>query len=316
MINHLFWEKWRPQTIEDTVLLPRLRKVLESEVKYNLILAGPPGCGKSTVCKIITKDYPSISFNGSFYSSVDLLRTDIDRFCKVMPMMNDKKYDTKIVYLDEFDGVSSTFQEALRGFIEQYEGNVRFITTVNNLSKISDALRSRFITLNFEPIDKNEEKYLLNNYYKRVKEVILPNEPNINIDEKDLKNMLVKYFPDFRGFLNNLGMVGESGVISTESSNTSSIVKDNLYKFIFNESDSGDVFNFVLHTFGNDKIEQLIKILGSDLIKHTMINKKDLISKMPDVANIVVKYNSYYKETMDPVLLGYSLICEIKNTIR
>jgi replication-associated recombination protein RarA len=85
----LFWEKHRPKNINDVVLLPRIRKAIQNGVTQNLLMYGGPGCGKTTLSRIIAKLYPSYSINASKQSSVDMLRNQIDKFCSTVDMMFD-----------------------------------------------------------------------------------------------------------------------------------------------------------------------------------------------------------------------------------
>ena len=55
-----FWtEEFAPKILEDMVLTDDLKKtfkdMLESKTKFNVLLAGSPGIGKTTIAKIIAK---------------------------------------------------------------------------------------------------------------------------------------------------------------------------------------------------------------------------------------------------------------------
>ena len=102
----LLWEKWRPKTIEDIILLPRIRKELESGVNQHYIFHGHYGTGKTSLARILigrySKETPYLELNCSMDTSIDVLRTEIDNFCKFTPMM-DTNSDIKYVFLDEFE---------------------------------------------------------------------------------------------------------------------------------------------------------------------------------------------------------------------
>ena len=57
MSDFLWVEKYRPKTIEECILPPDTKKTFLSFLKKgevpNLLLAGPAGCGKTTVAKAL-----------------------------------------------------------------------------------------------------------------------------------------------------------------------------------------------------------------------------------------------------------------------
>ena len=116
----LLWEKWRPKSIEDIVLLPRIRNHFENGINGNYIFYGHYGTGKTSLARILigkyTKDKPFLELNSSLFTSIDVLRTQIEDFCKYTPMM-DTDSDIKYIFLDEFERVSSQFQDAFKAFI-------------------------------------------------------------------------------------------------------------------------------------------------------------------------------------------------------
>jgi len=82
----LLWEKWRPKTMEDVILLPRIRKHFEFGINQNFIFYGHFGTGKTSLARILigkyTKDKPYLELNSSLYTSIDVLRSEIEDFCR------------------------------------------------------------------------------------------------------------------------------------------------------------------------------------------------------------------------------------------
>ena len=82
----LYVEKYRPQTIEDTILPQKtkdvFKKFVSDDTMPNLLLTGGPGMGKTTVAKAMLNelgcDY--IVKNGSLNVSIDTLRYEISTF--------------------------------------------------------------------------------------------------------------------------------------------------------------------------------------------------------------------------------------------
>jgi len=61
MLEHFIWvEKYRPKTVQDTVLPVELKKIFQQFVNQknipNLILSGRPGVGKTTVARAMLEE--------------------------------------------------------------------------------------------------------------------------------------------------------------------------------------------------------------------------------------------------------------------
>ena len=234
----LLWEKWRPKTMDDVILLPRIRKHFENGINQNFIFYGHFGTGKTSLARILvgkyTKDKPYLELNSSLYTSIDVLRSDIEDFCKFKPMMETDS-DIKYIFLDEFERVTAQFQDAFKAFIEKYNKNVRFIITTNHLNKISDGIKSRIPQINFDYQGLEEEKYLKQEIYKRINNIILPKEGE-EIPKEDLVSIITKKFPDFRSIMVEVQNYLETGSLGDNSSNVSNKVKLDLYNCIYDLS--------------------------------------------------------------------------------
>ncbi len=199
----LLWEKYRPKNLDDIILLPRIRKYFENGVTQNYIFYGHFGTGKTSLARILigkyTKDKPFLELNSSLYTSIDVLRSEIEDFCKFSPIMESES-DVKFIFLDEFERVSAQFQDAFKAFIEKYNKNVRFIITTNHIHKISEGIKSRIPQINFDCQNSEEEKYLKQEIYKRITNNILSKEEKL-IPKEDLVSIINKKFPDFRSIV-------------------------------------------------------------------------------------------------------------------
>ena len=97
MSDFLWVEQYRPQTIDECILPTDIKETFQSFVDRgeisNLLLAGPPGCGKTTVaralCEQMGADYMFI--NGSEESGIDTLRTKIKNFASTVSLSGGKK---------------------------------------------------------------------------------------------------------------------------------------------------------------------------------------------------------------------------------
>lgn len=313
-------EKWRPKTIDDMIILPRISKIFEDGLKQNVILYGHFGTGKTTLARILigkwSKDKPYLEINSSFYTSIDTLRTKVDDFCSQVYMgldiLSETKADTtKYVFLDEFERTSIQYQDALKAYIEEYSTRgVRFILNTNHLDKVSDGIKSRMLLVNFDAQSLEEEKFLKRSIYTKIMSKICPEE-NINMTRDVLVNLITDTYPDFRSLLNRVqyyaqtGDTNISGIIDEE-------VKLNLFQTISaSHIDYESCFHFINDKFGPDGISNMIKILGTPFTSWCLKNRKDLSSKLFDVNFQVARASEQLGASVDPIVVGMSLIGQI-----
>lgn len=315
----LLWEKWRPKTLEDVILLPRIRKQFENGVNQNYIFYGHYGTGKTSLARILigkyTKDKPFLELNSSLFTSIDVLRNEIEDFCKFTPMMSSES-DIKYIFLDEFERVSAQFQDAFKAFIEKYNKNVRFIITTNHINKISDGIKSRIPQIDFDCQNVDEEKYLKTEIYKRINNVILPKEVS-EIPKDNLVSIITKKFPDFRSIMVEVQSFIETGEVSSFGQNVSNKVKLELYNMIYDDSyDYEKVYHFLMSSFGAEKIDNMISLLGTPFIDWIIQEKKSDVNKMFECNYVVSDYASKLETNTDPIILGMTIIGKIRDIIR
>jgi len=212
--NEVLWvEKYRPQSIDDTILPEKMkntfRKFVNDESVPNLLLTGGPGVGKTTIAKAMLDemgcDY--IVKNGSLNVNIDTLRYDISTYASAVSLGGGRKY----VIFDEADYLSAAnVQPALRNFIEEYSANCGFIFTCNFKNRIIAPLRSRLSEVDFT-IETTERPALAMQFFKRVIN-ILENE-NVAYDKGVVAKVIEKHFPDFRRVLTELQSYAASGKI-------------------------------------------------------------------------------------------------------
>ena len=212
----LYVEKYRPQNIEDTILPQQYKDQFTEFVKQgeipNLLLSGSAGCGKTTIAKALCNELGAdfIVINGSDEGRlIDTLRTKIKNFASTMSLQG----GPKVVILDEADYISAdSVQPALRGFIEEFSSNCRFIFTCNYKNRIIPALHSRTTVIDFK-ITPAEKPKLAQQFMKRVKTIL--DTEGVTYDDKVIAELIMRFFPDFRRILNELQRYGVSGTIDS-----------------------------------------------------------------------------------------------------
>ncbi len=215
-MNEFLWvEKYRPQKIKNCVLPEHIKTTLEEIVKggelHNMLLTGTAGLGKTTVakalCNELNLDY--LLINGSEESGIDTLRNKIKQFASSISLQG----GYKVVILDEADYLNAqSTQPALRGFIEEFSANCRFILTCNFKNRIIEPLHSRCTTIEFNIPKKDAEK-LCSVMMERLM-VILEAE-GIKYEKRVLAELIMKHMPDWRKVINELQRYSVSGVIDS-----------------------------------------------------------------------------------------------------
>jgi len=209
----LLVEKYRPATIDDCILPVSLKETFKDIVGsgecQNLLLSGGAGCGKTSVARALCNelDADSILINCSEDGNIDTLRTKIRTFASTVSISGNKK----VVILDEFDySNANSIQPALRGAIEEFANNCRFIITCNYKNRIISPIHSRCTNIEFA-IPSEEKPSLAGQFMQRVKKIL--DKEAIPYEDKILAQLITKYFPDFRRVLNELQRYSVAGII-------------------------------------------------------------------------------------------------------
>ena len=213
--DFLFVEKYRPKTVEETILPADLKQTFQQFVDQknipNLILSGSAGVGKTTIARAMLEqlgcDY--IIINGSMNGNIDTLRNEILNFASSVSFTGGRKY----VILDEADYLNAnSTQPALRNFMEEFSRNCGFILTCNFKNRIIEPLHSRCSVVDFK-ISKKDMAKLAGQFFKRV-QCILKKE-NIEFDPAVVAEVINKHFPDWRRVLNELQRYSATGRIDS-----------------------------------------------------------------------------------------------------
>jgi len=314
----LLWEKYRPKNMDDLIILPRIRKIFQNGVTNNYIFHGHFGTGKTSLARILigryTKDTPFLELNCSIDTSIDLLRNEIEDFCKFVPMMETKS-DLKYVFLDESERTSQQFQDGFKAFAEKYSSNVRFILSTNHINKVSDGIKSRISSIDFNCQSLEEEKYLKTEIFKKINNIILPKEGK-EIPKSDLISIITKNFPDFRSTLIDVQVYLETGSLNNGSSNVSTKTKLELYNCLYDTSmDSESIYHFLMDNFGAEKIDVVFGLLGRPFIDWSLKEKRDNIDKLFKCAYIISDYYSKLETNTDPIILGLTVIGKFRDIL-
>src|SRR6056300_1460324 len=198
MANDFLWvEKYRPRKVADTILPQQLKdtfqKVVDEGTIPNMLFSGSAGLGKTTIARAICNelDVDYIIINGSEEGNIDTLRGKIKQFASTVSLTG----GIKVIILDEADYLNAqSTQPALRGFIEEFSNNCRFILTCNFKNRIIEPLHSRCGVYEFNA-SKNELAGLCPAFMKRLQFILKTEGVQYNNDV--LAQLIMRHAPDW-----------------------------------------------------------------------------------------------------------------------
>ena len=285
MSDFIWVEKYRPKTIDECILPENIKKTFNDFLNKgeipNMLLAGPPGIGKTTVAKALCNelgvDYYVIngSDEGRF---LDTVRNNAKNFASTVSLSSEAKH--KVIIIDEADNTSNDVQLLLRAFIEEFSGNCRFIFTCNYKNKILEPLHSRCAVVEFS-IKGKEKQQVAASFFKRLNYIL--DEEGVKSDKKVLIELINKHFPDWRRILNECQRYSVSGIIDSGIlASFSDIAVNELIKTL-KEKNFPQVRKWCVDTLDNDPAVLLRRVYDS-------LSSSLVPSSIPAAVLVLAKY--------------------------
>lgn len=313
MSNEFLWvEKYRPKKVSETILPDELKQTFQNIVDggeiLNMMFTGTAGTGKTTVARAICEelDLDYIVINGSEEGNIDTLRGKIKQFASSVSLSG----GYKVVILDEADYLNpQSTQPALRGFIEEFSNNCRFIMTCNFENKIIAPLHSRCSKYTFN-FDKKTMTSLCGGFMQRLQGIL--QEEGVEFDNNVVANVIMKHAPDWRRVLNECQKGSVSGTLNVSNSVSSDIsdtysqlfsaIRDKNFKkmrsWVVNNIDVEPasifrgVYDKMYDHVAPNSIPQLVLILADYQYKNAFVadHELNLVACMTEVmANVEIK---------------------------
>ena len=187
-INIAWAEKYRPKNINDLIFPNETIKTAvdkwyqQGKITENVLLYGKPGTGKTSLVKILVKDFIKNE------KDVFILGRKIDDIEKLGGWVNAMPVASKfkIVVIEEADRLSqAAFLGLKEKYMEKYQERIAFLATTNNPHKIDPAVRTRFnLKINFDqlPVDRVLQRIIF----------VLQNE-NIQFDQNQVAEFVKRH---------------------------------------------------------------------------------------------------------------------------
>ena len=286
MNDEFLWvEKYRPKTIEECILPESIKKTfldfLDKGEIPNMLLAGPAGCGKTTVAKALCNQLGVDVYviNGSDEGRfLDTVRNNAKNFASTVSFSSESKH--KVIIIDEADNTTPDVQLLLRASIEEFSNNCRFIFTCNYKNKIIEPLHSRCAVIEFG-IKGKQKQEIATCFFKRLNSIL--EQERVESDKKVLAELISNHFPDWRRVLNEcqryaVGGKIDSGILATFSDVSVNDLTKNLKQKNFTE-----VRKWCVDNLDNDSSVLLRRIYDS--LSSTLVP-----SSIPAAVLIIAKY--------------------------
>lgn len=315
MMQQLFTERFRPKTL-DQILLPKRIKdeFTDGTLRQNHLMYGSAGTGKTSVAWILAKGKPTLYINVSDESSVEIVRTKITDFCSTISVL-DNAEQTKVVILDELDGASEQFYKALRGTIEKFADQARFIGTCNYINKVPEAIQSRFAGgISFDYVDKKEEKEILVSYIKRTLQIF--KLIKIDITQEAAIEFVKRNFPDMRKIVAKIQSFHDRGIkkIELDDIKTLNYTFSDVFELLLAKPDATKNYQMLMSNYAM-KVDEVLASLGTEFPTYIREHSHENSKKIPGIIIEVASYQAQRTLVIDPAISMLACAFKIQNIL-
>lgn len=307
--KNLFTETLRPKRIEDVITFQRVKDGLANGLQNNILFYGIQGTGKTTLARILRQGYDYIEINCSLERGIDTIREKLVQFCSTSSLFDDAP-KIKIVHLEEFDMMVETAYLSLRGVLDQFAKNIRFVSTVNFIERVPKPLLSRFECICMNPQNKEEEEWLFSAYCARVKQILTA--LSISYTDDKVERFIRKFFPDFRSVIKTIQSMYTRNCteipddIAVDGSDLTSLLK-----VIMEKPDAWENYKQLQLEWSANPDNAIIE-LGKSFPEYLNRISPQLISKLPGIMITIAEHQAMLSQAADHFVVLLSLVYKLQ----
>lgn len=310
--SRLLTEILRPKKIEQVILPKRIADTIgNGDIKENYLFYGSSGLGKTSLAYVMANKHPYKYINCSDETSVEVVRTTINNFCSTISVM-DGSEAFKVIILDEVDGVSEQFFKALKGTIEKFAEQARFIATTNFVNKIPSAMLSRFTAINFDFVDAAEEREL---YEKQVERAgIILGKLGIEFDTTSVNELVKRCFPDMRKLFNKIQNMQVSGIkkLDADAIRKTEWSFEDIFELCVKSPDPYNNYVFLVGQYSS-RVEDVLAALGSEFPSWLHEKHPNRTGALPQIIYEVAMHQAQRVQVIDPTISMLSCVFKIQS---
>lgn len=313
-VNKLFTEIFRPGTLNNMVILPRIYNEVSKGLIQNILLYGTsPGTGKSTLTRILSKGYDTMTINCSEERGIDTIREKIIGFSSSLSLLNGVD-QIKVIVLEECDGMTADAFDSLRAVIEKYADSVRFIGNCNNINKIPVPIQSRFNCIPCYPINQEEEDYLFAGYVNYVGQIL--NYIKCSYTDDLLKEFVKTNFPDMRSILNAIQSLYITGATELSREN---LIKTfdcgELFDLIINNSDPIENYKMIVAQYSN-RVDETMLSISQNFVDYIRTAHPEFGPKIPMCIIAIAEYMNQLSTAIDKMIVLLACVYKLQVILR
>lgn len=309
-VNKLFTEIFRPTELSNVVLLPRIYNEVSKGLIQNILLYGTsPGTGKSTLTRILSKGYDTMTINCSEERGIDTIREKIIGFSSSLSLLNGVD-QMKVIVLEECDGMTADAFDSLRAVIEKYADSVRFIGNCNNINKIPVPIQSRFNCIPCYPINQEEEDYLFTGYVNYVGQIL--NYIKCSYTDELLREFVKTNFPDMRSTLNAIQSLYITGATELSREN---LVKTfdcgELFDLIIANSDPVENYKMIVAQYSN-RVDETMLSISQNFVDYIRTAHPEYGQKVPMCIIAIAEYMNQLATAIDKMIVLLACVYKLQ----